>query len=358
MCRALKEAGCGAKICTTSADGQSTLPVPLAEWIEYEGVETIFFPATAKEFKYSREMASWLDVHAGEFDVAHIHAVFNHSSIAAARACRRHGVPYIVRPLGTLDPWSMGQKALKKRLFWSAFGKHVLQNAAAVHYTSEGEKHAVETTLNVNHGVVVPLGVELPPKTHHSSPITHHVKEPYVLFLSRLHPKKGLEVLIEAFGSVVAEAQFRNWKLLIAGDGEAQYVCSLKTLVNQHQLERSVEFLGWLDDEEKFSRLNRASLFVLPSYQENFGVSVVEAMATGVPVLVSPHVNLAGDVETAGAGWVVPTNVSSLREGLMRALSSETELKHHGRAARVLAANFSWLNTSRHLVDLYQSLAA
>ncbi|MFN2578947.1 MAG: glycosyltransferase [Pyrinomonadaceae bacterium] len=237
MCRALKEAGCDVSICTTNADGQHRLPVKIGRTSKYEGVETIFFPSAAGEFKYSRGMAHWLDLHIPEFDLIHIHAVFNYPSVRAARAARKHGVPYVIRPLGTLDPWSMGQKLLKKKLFWHAFGKDMIEGAAAVHYTAAAEQEAVEQSLNVNHGVVIPLGVDLD-VSYRALEFNQSTLDadgsvirspqsamPYVLFLSRLHPKKGLEVLIEAFASVLSDERFRKWKLLIAGDGTR--VCRL-----------------------------------------------------------------------------------------------------------------------------------
>ena len=101
----------------------------------------MFFPPQfGASFKYSRPLASWLSSNIKNFDLAHIHAVFNHSSVAAAQACQKAGVPYVIRPLGTLDPWSMTQKSLRKRLFWQLSGKGMLHHAAAVHYTSEVEK--------------------------------------------------------------------------------------------------------------------------------------------------------------------------------------------------------------------------
>src|SRR6185503_19005925 len=107
---------------------------------QYRGVPAMFFPTQLGEsFKYSRPLATWLNSHLREFDLAHIHAVFNHSSIAAAHGCRKAGVPYVVRPLGTLEPWSMTQKSLRKRVFWQIAGKAMLQRAAAVHYTTEAE---------------------------------------------------------------------------------------------------------------------------------------------------------------------------------------------------------------------------
>ena len=129
-----------------------------------------FFPVQlGASFKYSRPLASWLGKNVKEFDLVHVHAVFNHASVAAARACRRSGVPYVVRPLGTLDPWSMKQKPVRKYLFWHLFAKRLLAASAAVHYTAAAEKTATEGYLGMNHGRVVPLGVNLNGSTHEDS---------------------------------------------------------------------------------------------------------------------------------------------------------------------------------------------
>ena len=126
MCRALMREGIEVLLLTTDAG----LPGTNGDVIDYKGVPTRFFHSQwGESYKYSRPMASWLNSNAKNFDVAHIHAVFNHSSVAAARACRDAGVPYVIRPLGTLDPWSMTQKSLRKRLFWQVSGKEMLQHA-------------------------------------------------------------------------------------------------------------------------------------------------------------------------------------------------------------------------------------
>ena len=354
MCRALNEVRCEVKLCTTNADGLEVLPVKTSQWVEYDRVETIFFSSAAGEFKYSREMAAWLNDHVSDFDIVHIHAVFNYSSLSAARACRKHAVPYIVRPLGTLDPWSMSQKRVKKKLFWRTFGKSMLENAAAVHYTTEAEQRAVETTLNTNHGAVVPLGVDLPPSHGSSSSlITPHLRTPYLLFLSRLHPKKGVEVLIEAFTSVMGEERFKDWKLLIAGEGDEEYVRSLSALTSRCDMDDSIEFLGWLDGEAKAAALCDASLFVLPSHQENFGMSVVEAMSCGVPVMVSPQVNLAAAIEKTGAGWVVRADKTRMKTALEGIIEAPEERQRRGEIARRLSSELSWENAATLLKRLY-----
>src|ERR1044072_870925 len=185
MCRALRQQGMDVQLVSTT-DG---LP-ETRDFAEYKGVPANFFPPQlGASFKYSRPLATWLSSNIKNFDLAHIHAVFNHSSVSASRACRKAGVPYVIRPLGTLDPWSMTQKSLRKHLFWQISGKAMLRDAAAVHYTSEVEKLVTERHLGLNHGKVVPLGID-PNSTGTPARL---FPEPYVVVLSRRHPKKGLD---------------------------------------------------------------------------------------------------------------------------------------------------------------------
>jgi glycosyltransferase involved in cell wall biosynthesis len=329
---------------------------------EFKGVQTICFPKQwGQSFKYSRPFSQWLNEHVGDYDLVHIHAVFNHACIAAARACRRQGVPYIVRPLGTLDPWSMKQKSLRKRVFWLAGVNAMLSSAAAVHYTARAEQQGTERSLGLNHGVVVPLGVELPsgrPKSRKllAAALPLLVDHPYVLVLSRLLPTKGIHVLLKAFLELVKQEKFADWRLVLAGEGPADYVDGLKAAGSAVNASEQVLFAGWLGGEEKEAALSNASLLALPSYHENFGLCVIEAMACSVPVLVSPQVNLAPDIETAGAGWVAEIEVDALRSALTAALSCRDELVRRGAEGRKLARKFAWPVIAGRLTDLYSSI--
>ncbi len=145
-----------------------------------------------------------------------------------------------------------------------------------------------------------------------------------MLVLSRLHPKKGLDVLIDAFIALVQAGKLPNWRLVIAGDGPSDYVSKLKGAASQ-QSDR-IEFTGWLDNDKKHAMLDGASLLALPSHQENFGLCVMEALSHSVPVLVSPDVNLATEIVSANAGWVAAVEKDALTAKLAEALSDEDEL--------------------------------
>lgn len=356
MCRALMGQGIDVLLLTTTA-GLSN-KIPQGEVVEFKGLPAIFFQAQLGEsFKYSRPLSSWLRSNIRNFGVAHIHAVFNHSSVAAAHACQKAHVPYVVRPLGTLDPWSMTQKSLRKRLFWQILGKGIMRNAAAVHFTSEAEKVSTETGLGLNHGKVIPLGVE---RAHDDSfgnvaqLFPDSGGNPYVLVLSRLHPKKNVDVLIDAFLSLVESPQFTGWRLVLAGDGPSDYVAILKRKVEASTHRSRITFTGWLEGDRKNAVLSGASLLVLPSQQENFGLCVMEALSQSVPVIVSPNVNLAAEIAAANAGWITPVDKTALAEKLAEALADREELTSRGRAGRQLSQKYSWLNSARELAELYR----
>jgi len=348
MCRALMQEGVEVLLLSTTAG----LPAEMVrgEVLDHKGVPAIFFQSQLGEsFKYSRPLSSWLRSNIHNFGLAHIHAVFNHSSVAAAHVCKKFGVPYVVRPLGTLDPWSMTQKSLRKRLFWQVSGRGIMGGAAAVHYTSEAEKASTESSLGLNQGRVIPLGVEVV-----SNSAGERARDRYILVLSRLHPKKGLDVFVDAFLSLVEMPQFAEWRLVIAGDGPVEYVSMLKAKASSRR--DKITFTGWIDGDEKNAVLSGASLLVLPSRQENFGLCVMEAMAHSVPVLVSPNVNLAVEIAAANAGWIVPLDKIALAEKLAEALSDPEELTRRGLAGLQLSQKYAWENSARELADLYQTL--
>jgi glycosyltransferase involved in cell wall biosynthesis len=330
---------------------------------DYKGQPTIFFPSQlGNSFKYSRPFARWLNSNVANYDLVHIHAVFNHACIAAARACRKHDVPYIVRPLGSLDPWSMKQKSWRKKVFWHGGIKRMLNSAAAVQYTAKAEQEATERLLALNHGIVIPLGVDV--HLTREAVATEGFSQdsppapPYVLVLSRLLPTKGLDLLLEAFLSVRNQKRLENWRLVLAGEGPAKFVTRLKELTAAANASKHVLFPGWLEGENKRAALHHASLLALPSYHENFGLCVLEALACGVPVLVSPHVNLAPQVQAAGAGWVAAIDKTSLAAALTSAMASEAERLRRGEAGRALARSFTWPAVAGMLTGLYREILA
>jgi glycosyltransferase involved in cell wall biosynthesis len=359
MCRALAERGIHPTLVATDADGPGRLDVPLDTVTSWHGVQARFFPRQFTEaFKYSRPLARWIDCHVREFSVVHVHAILSHAPLAAARAAERHRVPYIVRPLGTLDPWSLRQKAGRKRLLLRAGAARLLQGAGAIHYTSAEEQRSVERTLHLTRGVVIPLGVDVSRLSEDRLTDEDRARTRYVLALSRLHPVKNLEALIDAFADVAGDPAARSWTLIVAGDGDPEYAARLRERIAQRQAAEVVKLAGWVDGEAKRRLVGGASVFALPSFHENFGVSLVEAMAAGVPALVSSSVHLAEDIRSAAAGWTVDPGRDSIAAALHDAIGNTEGRRRKGAAAAALAARYAWPIVAGSLVELYGRLAS
>ena len=364
MTQALRTSGLDARIATTDADGAGRLPVALGREIDYQGVPTTFFARQFSEaYKYSRPLAQWLDARANEFDIIHIHAVFSHACLTAGRAARNHGVPYIVRPLGTLDPWSLGQKRWRKRLFWHLGVDKLLGKATAIHYTAPDERDLAEKALGLQRGVVIPLGLSFDvsasePAATFRARYPALSDNPYLLVLARLHPKKGQDLLIEALAPLLREPDLAGWRLVLAGDGATDYKARLQALITSKGLKEKVIFAGWLDGAQKAAALQNASLLVLASHQENFGLCVIESLACGVPVLVSEGVNLAPAVKQAGVGWVSALAVEGLRENLAHILRAPAQRQAMKSTARTFAETYRWPRIAQELQALYRTSTA
>jgi glycosyltransferase involved in cell wall biosynthesis len=359
MCRSLIANNIDTFVATTDADGSGRLDVPRGTPTTWEGVPAIFFRRDCTEsFKYSYTLGRWLRQHVADFDVVHAHAVLSYAPVAAASACRANGVPYVVRPLGTLDGWSLRQKHLKKKLFLAFGGARTLRDATAIHYTSAEEKRQAESALGIGKGIVIPLGIDEQQLLRPGVTGDERRHDRYVLVVSRLHPVKNLEALITAFAAICRGRTESAWRLIIAGGGDADYTASLKRAAGRLSVEDRVSFVGWTEGEAKRRLIERASLFALPSFHENFGMSLVEAMAMGVPALVSREVHLAESIEASGAGWVTATDEASVRAGLIEAMSSDDARETRGRAARDFARTFSWTSVAAQLSQLYLRIAS
>ncbi len=366
MCKALMEKGVETLIATTDADGPQRLPVEMGRPIDYRGVPVIFFPRQYSEaLKYSRPLARWINQHARQFDVAHIAAVFSHASFAAAHACRLHHVPYIIRPLGSLATWSMRQKPWRKRIMWHIAAKRMLHRSAAIHFTSREEQRQAANRFHLRQSVVIPLGVHESLFHHDLRVAGQHFRQrhptlgshPFVLALARLHPVKQIELLIHAFLDLPPRADLQTWKLVIAGDGQPAYVKALQALVRQRGGEAAVLFTGWLDGIEKRTVLQEAGLLAQTSLHENFGLSIVEAMASGTPVLVSPQVNLSEDIQRAHAGWVTPSERHAVCRTLEAVLGQPDERRIRGLAGQAFVRqHYAWPHVAEQLIHLYQSI--
>ena len=355
MAGAVAPFGVEATVAATTADGSGELAVPIGDPIVEDGVRYIYFPRQRpKQWSLSLPLAAWLRRSVRDYDVLHIHSLFSFPTLAAADAARRAGIPYVLRPLGSLDPWSLERGRWKKRMYLGLIDRQNLERAAAVHTTSERERQSVESVSAKINATVVPIGVAVAS----TSPDQRDVRQPgapvRLLFLSRLHPKKGLELLIDA----LARLRGSEWHLDIAGDGEPVYVAALRRTIQDLGYEKQTTLHGFVTGDRKRQLFASADLFVLPSHDENFGLVVAEAMAAGLPVIVSSEVAISRDVSARSAGLVVPLDAAALGSALATLVSDDALRARLGANARVLAGDeFGWSVVAPRLAELYMRAA-
>jgi glycosyltransferase involved in cell wall biosynthesis len=293
-------------------------------------------------------------------DVVHLHSLYLHHDMVTGRCCERLGVPYIVRPHGTLDPFIRRRHRLRKRIAGALFQTRVLRNAAAIHYTTEEEMRLAQPHAHNANGFVVPIGLEVEAYAR-LRPMAFRMRWPdigdrrIVLFLGRLHPKKGLDMLAEAF-AIVARSR-SDVHLVLAGPDDGARSATEGRLAELGVRGRAT-FTGMLRGEDKLAALSAADVFVLPSRSENFGIAVVEAMACEVPVVVSDRVNVWREVTAAGAGISVPCDPRALAEGLAALIDDPARRAEMGRrGARFSRERYDRRRVARELEAAYMAVA-
>jgi glycosyltransferase involved in cell wall biosynthesis len=353
MTRALAALGAQVEVATTDANGPTRLAVPTDVPVDEEGVAYHYFGTSLPgEWKFSWPLTRWLARNISRFDVVHVHALFSYSTIPACRLARRSGVPYVVRPLGTLAAWSLRQHAWKKRPYLALVERPHLRKAAAIHVTSDAEAEIVRA-LGYEHTATIPLGVELPPDDRTALP--ERRGEPLrLLFLSRLHPKKNVDLLLDACALVEDGRSGHGWELVVAGQGDAGYVDALRAHARKLGIANRVRFVGQLEGASKAAAIGSADVFVLPSSDENFGIAAAEALAAGLPVILSDQVALAPDVLDAGAGLVVSRDARAIASAILELAADPTVRARMRVEARRLAHDqYSWERTGIQLASLY-----
>jgi glycosyltransferase involved in cell wall biosynthesis len=261
----------------------------------------------------------------------------------------RSGVPYIVRPLGTLNRWGIeNRRPWLKKLSFRILESRILASAAGVHYTCEQELvEAGELGVSA-HPIVIPNAVELPARE--SRPRRHDRK--VVLFLSRIDRKKGLDLLFAAFARV--RQQCPDALLVLAGAGDPAWVASLKATAERLGIAADVTWAGFLSGDDKWAALTGADVFVLPSYSENFGIALVEALACGCPVVLSDQVGIHREISRAEAGIVTPCRVDELATAILNVLTDAALRRRMSEnGVRLARQQFSLEAVSRQLTAAY-----
>ncbi|MCX7594526.1 MAG: hormogonium polysaccharide biosynthesis glycosyltransferase HpsP [Fischerella sp.] len=364
---ALAREGVKVTVLTTDSNGdvnQKPLDVPLNCPIQQDGYEIIYFRcAPFRRYKFSLCLLQWLYHHAHEFDLAHIHALFSPVSSGAAVICRWQKLPYILRPLGTLDPADLRKKKQLKQFYALVLERANIAGAAAIHFTSPQEAKISERFGVSTRDLIIPLGVNPPQpllKNGRSLVCQHfgiYDDVPLVLFLSRIAPKKGLNLLILALEKLLAEGL--NFHFILAGTNpqDPDYEEKIKSQIHNSPLRSHTSITGFVSGDLKSTLLQAADLFVLPSYYENFGIAVAEAMVAGTPVLISDQVHICQQVRESESGWVTTTDVPALTDLLRSALQNPSERQRRGlRAQEYALQHYSWDAIARQTIQAYEQI--
>lgn len=362
---ALAAQGVEVTLLTTNSNGdagQLPLDVPLNEPISQHGYQVRYFRCSPfRRYKFSLGLLHWLANHAPEYDLAHLHALFSPVTTAAATVARRKKLPYILRPLGTLDPADLQKKRQLKQIYGNLLEKPNLKGAAAVHFTSPQEAKISERYGVVTNDLVIPLGVQKPTTMPKLNTARHHwgipKDKPLLLYMSRIDPKKGLDLLIPALETLLAQGLDFHFVLAGANPQDPDYEQQINHQIQASRLGKHSTITGFVRGELKLALLQDADLFVLPSYYENFGIAVAEAMVTGTPVIISDQVHIWQEVQNAQAGWITKCELASLTEILRSALQDQQSRQFKGKNAHSLAINnYSWSAIAQQMISAYKRL--
>jgi glycosyltransferase involved in cell wall biosynthesis len=335
------------------------VPTDRSTWIN--GVERRYFEVTwPSRLACSPDMARALHQRIRGFDLVHVHSLYQFTTTAAGHHARRWRIPYIVRPHGTLDPYLRRRHAVRKALYDRVVQRGQLDGAAAIHYTSQDELELARPLGITAPGVVVPLGVNvrefdpLPPRGSFRARHPGLEGKRLIVFLGRLTQKKGIDLLVHAFARLATE--FPDAHLVLAGPEDSGFGRTVQGWVDSAGLGLRTTTTGILLGRQKLELLADTDIWVLPSYTENFAMAAVEALACGLPVVLTDRVNIHAEVSGAGAGLVVGCDAGELAAAIRRLLT-DGELRRRLMAAgpALVRRRFTWDRAAQRMVEVYQS---
>ena len=307
-----------------------SLDAPDAPWVQQSPYRChAMGPGHLGNFSFSTRFSRWLQAHAGDYDAVIVHGLWQYHSMGTWLALRHQATPYFVFTHGMLDPWFKRQyplKDLKKWLFWPWGDYRVLRDAKAVLFTCEEERLLARQSFSLYRcqEQVVSFGTAGAPDAPVAQRAAFLARFPQLshtrnlLFLGRVHEKKGADLLLRAFARLQQRraADLAAVRLVMAGPVDHPYGQAMQALAHDLGLSDCITWTGMLQGDEKWGAFRAADAFVLPSHQENFGIAVAEALGCRVPVLITRQVNIWREIEACGAGWIGDDTVDSVEHSL------------------------------------------
>jgi glycosyltransferase involved in cell wall biosynthesis len=319
------------------------------------------------KYRFSPRYISWLRANIGYYDMVIVNGIWGYNGFGVWKVLHGSSTPYVVFTHGMLDPWfkrTFPLKHLKKWLYWPWAEYRVLRDASAVLFTCEEERVLARQSfwLYSAKEMVVNYGTASPPKNHEAQEREFVSRFPnlrgkrLILFMGRIHPKKGCDIAIKAFAAVLASDP--SWHLVMAGPDQAGWVSSLESLASQLQIADRITWTGMVSGNLKWGIIRASEALFLPSHQENFGIVVAEALACGVPTLISDKVNIWREVEADGAGFVAPDDLggSSMLLKKWSALDSDQRTSMRSRARQSFERRFEIQLASANLLTVLSAL--
>jgi glycosyltransferase involved in cell wall biosynthesis len=346
---------------------------PQSPWLATWNVPIHAIGKCSSTFAYTKQLDCWLRDNIVRFDSLIVHGIWMYFGLAARKAALQNGIPYYLFIHGALDPWfrrKYPHKHLKKLLYWRVWEHKVLRDAAAVLFTTEEEKLLAQDAFRPYHcnPVVIGFGTALPLTAHRwegrqvlirslSTSYSGLRNRRFILYLGRIHEKKGIDLLIGGFARL---SDHDNLALVIAGPGDSKTISRLKLLAARLGVNDRVVWTGPLYGDDKWAAMKAADVFVLPSHQENFGVSVAESLACGTPVLISDKVNIWREIDRDGAGLVDRDDLEGTTRLLQRwfQLSPEDKERMSSNAVSCFSARFDIATNCERLFELLRTRCA
>jgi glycosyltransferase involved in cell wall biosynthesis len=359
LCKALLKVGVKLEVFTTTANGVFDLPATSESAEDYEGVPVRYFPrAFPRKFFGTAGLAEMISSVIDSYDLLHIHGLWNLPAWTASQPARKAGLPYVLSPRGMLEPASLSHKSWRKRLAYLMMERRNLSKARMLHATSEVEGQTLKSYGFDAEIVVLPNGVDVwegPPLSRGIFRRKHGLDEntKLIVFLGRIHPIKRLDILASAF--VQINEVIPNSRLVIAGPDECGHRGSLEPIFSQRG--DAALWVGEVGQADKWGLLQDADVLVMCSDSESFGISVVEAMAAGLPVVVTKTCPWQ-EVETAGCGYWVAQESGEIARAVKYILSHPDEAQAMGERGKALAsANYGWDSIARKMAACYATAA-
>jgi glycosyltransferase involved in cell wall biosynthesis len=352
-------------ICTTNMDYPTgILDVPADQAVDERGVTVWYHKLNSGPLCFSFALTRWLFEHVSDYDVVHVHGLYRFPPTFAAKLARAKGIPYLIKPHGSLDPYLYQQSPYSlflKRLYERLFDLPNLHRAGAIQYTTDEEAKRASFLRLSAPGVVVRSGIDwrnfaqLPRPGGFRERMGIGSDQPLVLFLGRLNFKKGLDLLVPAFGKVLR--RIPDACLAIVGPDNEGLGAKVRQWCADSGVKQNVAFVDHIPPEGTRQAYVDADVFALTSYTENTGMTVVEAMACGCPVVISDQVNIWPVVGEAGAGVVVPLDIDEISDAVLRVLRDRQAAARMGAAGRAAAEKqFSWVTIVDQLDRVYEAL--